>query len=109
MVVTLLVAIGALGVPVLLLSSLSLIGYGLTLTVATGGLAILVALLALATGAWSFGEAARTSVSVRDTAIVTAVAWLALSLLLVYHVVWVVFMSVLVSLWPLKTVAPSGK
>lgn len=108
-VFTLLVATGALGVPVLVLNSLSLIGYGLTLTFATGGLAVLVALLALATGAWSFGEAARTSVSMRDTAVVTAAAWLALSLLLVYHVVWVVFMSVLVSLWPLKTVAPSGK
>ena len=39
----------------------------------------------------------------------TSVFWLALSMLLVYHVVWVVFMTVLVGLWPLQVVAPSGK
>jgi hypothetical protein len=99
----------ALGAVVLLLSSLSLTGYGTMVVAATGGAAILAALLAGAAGGGAFREAARTSISVRDTAIVTSVFWLALSMLLVYHVVWVVFMTVLVSLWPLKVVAPSGK
>lgn len=99
----------AVGVPVLLLSSVSLIGYGLLVVTATGGAALLVGLLGLLTGTATMRRAGAASISLRSTAIVTSVFWLALSMLLVYHVVWVVFMTALVSLWPLKVVAPSGK
>jgi hypothetical protein len=109
LVAVLLVVAVVLGVPLLLGASLSLIGYGGFLMAATGGGVILVVVLALAAGTGTMWQAARASISVRDTAIVTSVGWLALSMLLVYHVVWVVLMTILVSLWPLKTVAPSGK
>jgi hypothetical protein len=108
--VTALIAAGVLlGAPVLLFSSLSLVGYAVVAAAATSGAAVVVVLLATGAGAGALLEAAHRSISVRDTAIVTSVFWLALSMLLVYHVVWVVFMTVLVSLWPLKVVAPSGK
>jgi hypothetical protein len=108
--VTALLTVGlALGIPVLLFSSLSLIGYTMVVAAATGGGAVVVVLLATGTAGSTVWEAARQSISVKDTAIVTTVSWLALSMLLVYHIVWVVFMTVLVSLWPLKVVAPSGK
>jgi len=98
-----------LGIPTLVLSSVSLIGYGMAVAAATGGASILVALLAMATGTGAMVGAGQASVSARSTAVLTSAFWLTLSVLLVSHAVWVVFMAVLVSLWPLKTVAPSGK
>jgi hypothetical protein len=98
-----------LGAAVLLFTSPSLIGYAVGTVAATSGAAVAVVLLATGAGAGALLEAARRSISVRDTAIVTSVFWLAVAMLLVYHVVWVIFMTVLVSLWPLKVVAPSGK
>jgi hypothetical protein len=109
LVVALLTVGIAMAAPVLLLSSLSLIGYVMVAVAATGGVAVLIVLMTVAAGGGALWEAARKSISDRDTAVVTSVFWLALSMLLVYHVVWVVFMTVLVSLWPLKVVAPSGK
>lgn len=108
--VTALLTVGmALGAPLVLVSSLSLIGYAVVTAAATSGAAVVVVLLATGAGAGALLEAARKSISVRDTAVVTSVFWLALAMLFVYHAVWVVFMTVLVSLWPLKVVAPSGK
>jgi hypothetical protein len=97
------------GIPLLAATSLALIGYGLVVIAATSGAAVLVALLAVAMGVAAMGRAADESIAIRDTAIVTAAFWLALAMLLVFHVVWVVLMAVLVGIWPLKTVAPSGK
>jgi hypothetical protein len=99
----------ALAAPAVALSSLSPIGYALVVAGATGGAAALVVLLAAGAGGGALHVAAGRSISVRDTAIVTSVFWLALSMLLVYGVVWVIFMTVLVGMWPLKVVAPSGK
>ena len=109
LLVTLITVPLALAVPVLLVSSISLIGYGLLVVTASAGTALLVGLLGVITGTATMRRAATASISLRSAAIVTSVFWLALSMLLVYHVVWVVFMTALVSLWPLKVVAPSGK
>jgi hypothetical protein len=109
LVTALLTAGLALGAPILFFSSLSLVGYAVVVAGATSGAAVVVVLLATGAGAGALLEAARRSISVRDTAIVTSVFWLALSMILVYHVVWVIFMTVLVGLWPLKVVSPSGK
>lgn len=106
---TLLLVAVVLGIPLLLLATPVLVGYGLVVTTATGGAAILLFLMSWATGAGAAWRAAQRSVSLRDTAVLTTAFWLVLSLLLVYHVVWLVLMTGLVSLWPLKTVAPSGK
>jgi len=98
-----------LGACVFAASSLSLIGYALVVAGTTGAAAAVVVLLAMGAGGAALHVAAGRSISVRDAAVVTSAFWLALSMLLVYQVVWVVFMTVLVSMWPLKVVAQSGK
>jgi hypothetical protein len=95
--------------PLVALSALRLAGYGLFLVTATSGAAILIGLVAAVLGAGATVRAATDSISVKRTAVLASAFWLALSLLLVYHFVWVVFMTVLISLWPLKVVSPSGK
>lgn len=95
--------------PIVAIAGLWLLGYGLFLATATGGVAVLLGLAAAVAGAATMARAGGDSVSVRSTAVITSAFWLVLSLLLVYHVVWVVFMTVLVGIWPLKVVAPSGK
>jgi hypothetical protein len=103
----------ALGVVVLaavvLYSGPSLIGYAMIVAGTTGGAAAGAIVLAIFSGSGALHSAAIRTISIRDTAILTSVFWLALSMLLVYQVVWVVFMAVLVGMWPLKVVAPSGK
>jgi len=98
-----------LGCPVLLFLGFQVVAYGNVVTTASGGAVLLVLALALAAGIGALRQAARTSIAMRDIAILTSVFWMALSLLLIYHVVWVIFMTALIGLWPLKTVAPSSK
>jgi hypothetical protein len=86
-----------------------LLGYGVFVVAATGGAALLIGAIAALTGTGAMARAGADSLSLRSTAVLTSAFWLALSLLLVYHVVWVIFMTVLVGIWPLKVVAPSGK
>jgi hypothetical protein len=74
-----------------------------------GLLLIPLSALALTAAGATLWHAGETAVSLSGTAALTSALWLTLSLLLVYHVVWVVFMGVLVSLWPLKVITPSGK
>jgi hypothetical protein len=104
------IALGAVALAaVFLYSGPSLIGYAMIVAATTGAAAAVAVLLATGAGGGALHVAASRTISVRDTAIVTSVFWLALSMLLVYQVVWVVFMAVLVGMWPLKVVAPSGK
>lgn len=88
---------------------LELSWYGVDVATATGGAAILVIVAALVTGSAAAWEATRTSISLRNVTVLSAAFWLALAMILVYHAVWVVLMTILVTLWPLKTVSPSGK
>jgi hypothetical protein len=75
----------------------------------TGQLAVAMAGLGVVLAAATMWQLARAAASMRGAAVLASVMWLAVAMVLVYHVVWVVFMGVLVSLWPLKVVAPSGK
>ena len=82
------------------------------LAVFTGalGLLLLIALsVALFAARRAFHEAAATAVDVRSVAIYTAFFWSAFALLLLYHILWVIFISMFVAIHPLRTVAPSGK
>jgi hypothetical protein len=65
--------------------------------------------VALTGGIKAFEKAGDRSIQMRDIAILSSFAWVGLSLLLMYHVVWVIFTAILVSIWPLKVVPSSGK
>ena len=63
--------------------------------------------------AWAIGFAGQSLKSVSDRAMVVADAslfvsffWVGLAFLALYHVLWVVYILVLTSIWPLKTVVP---
>jgi hypothetical protein len=109
-VAALTVLAAVVGIPLVVAASLVALGYyGLIVVAGTTGAALLVAMLAAAAGHLAMWRAADVSISIRDTAAVTSALWLGLSMLLVYHVVWVVLMAALVGIWPLKTIAVSGK
>ncbi|HVQ44443.1 MAG TPA: hypothetical protein VMT30_05760 [Candidatus Saccharimonadia bacterium] len=77
-----------------------------------GPYALLITLVLLVAGslaALSFRSLGRNAPSpLARGATLAAVFWLCLSLILMYHVVWVIFMSALVTIWPFKTFLPSG-
>jgi len=70
-------------------------------------LLILLALLAAcALCAVAFQSAADRAQLVGDASILVSFFWLGLFFLVLYHVLWVVYVLVLFSLWPLKVVVP---
>jgi len=74
------------------------------------GLALLVALgIAVFTAIEAFDQAKDKSIEMRDGTILATFFWLGLSLILIYHVLWVIYMTVMLSIWPFKTISPSGK
>jgi hypothetical protein len=82
----------------------------LTYIFAGMGLALIVAIVAgvlLAISA--FGRATDTAVDLQDATVLATFFWLGLSLILIYHVLWVIYMTVMLSIWPFKTISPSGK
>jgi hypothetical protein len=66
--------------------------------------ASLAAAVLLAIGA--FREAEARAVELRDATVLASLFWLGLTLILLYHVMWVVFLITLVSTWPFKTYTP---
>lgn len=54
----------------------------------------------------AFKTAANEANQLRRPMLFATLFWLCISLLLMYHVLWVVFMTALVSIWPFKTVVP---
>jgi hypothetical protein len=65
---------------------------------------LLVGVLTFASRA--FSSVAEEAIALRDLSVLTTFFWLALALLAVYHLLWIVYMLLLVSLFPLKFVAP---
>lgn len=87
-----------------LLAGLDYLGY-----LFSSGLSLLIALALVA--ATALASAAFQSVSehaavVRDAALLSGFFWAAVSLLAVYHVLWVVYILVLTTIWPLRVVVP---
>jgi hypothetical protein len=74
----------------------------------TSGVALLVGLLlALAAvfAGLSFRTAAQRATLVGNVALLSGLLWVGLAFLALYHAVWVVYVLVLTSIWPLKTVS----
>jgi hypothetical protein len=74
----------------------------------TSGVSLLVGLLlALAAvfAGLSFRTAAQRAAFVGNVALVSGLLWVGLAFLALYHAVWVVYVLVLTSIWPLKTVS----
>jgi hypothetical protein len=57
----------------------------------------------------AFQSAQAQAKLLQNAAIVSSFFWVAMAFLAVYHFLWVVYIIILVSLWPLRVVSPSGK
>jgi len=87
--------------------------YSLTIALSFTVLAILIALAligAVVLCSVAFKDATDQAVLLRDVSVLSTFAWVGLAFIAVYHVLWLVFLLTLISLWPLKVVfAPSAK
>jgi hypothetical protein len=96
------------GVWVIALALLSAPGQYLEFVFASGA-GVIVA-VALATAAALIGSAFRTlgrqPQVVADVGLIVILFWLGLGFLALYHVLWIVYVLVLGSIWPLRTVVP---
>jgi cobalamin synthase len=71
------------------------------------GAAIMLALLLASVLAYkSFDEVEKRAVRLGDATLLASFFWLGLALIVLYHVMWVVFLLTLVSIWPLRTYTP---
>jgi hypothetical protein len=80
--------------------------------IATGpGLVLILGLLVVAimTAVKAFQSAADEAKQLRNATLLASLFWLCLSIILLYHVLWVVFMTALVTIWPFKTFIPNSK
>jgi hypothetical protein len=79
----------------------------LTYTFSTFGTAITLALVLAAVLAYkTFDEVEKQAVHLGDAALLANFFWLGLSLILLYHAMWAVFLLTLVSIWPFRTYTP---
>jgi hypothetical protein len=73
----------------------------------TFGAAITLALILAAVLAYkSFDEVEKQAVRLGDATLLASFFWLGLALIVLYHVMWVVFLLTLVSIWPFRTYTP---
>jgi hypothetical protein len=73
----------------------------------TFGAAITLALILAAVLAYkSFDEVEKQAVLLGDATLLASFFWLGLALIVLYHVMWVVFLLTLVSIWPFRTYTP---
>ena len=73
----------------------------------TFGAAILLALILAAFLAYrTFEEVEKRAVRLGDATLLASFFWLGLTLIVLYHVMWVIFLLTLVSMWPFRTYTP---
>jgi hypothetical protein len=93
------------GLPLLLLlGGLDYAGY-----VLSSGVSFLVALAlaaAVVLAAYAFRSTAEHAQLVGDVAVIVSVFWIGLAFLALYHALWVVYVLVLTSVWPLRVITP---
>lgn len=70
---------------------------------ALAALLALALVSALALCSVAFHEATEQAVMLRNVTLLSAFAWVGLAFIAAYHIVWLIFILTLVSLWPLKT------
>ncbi len=79
----------------------------LTYIFTTFGAAIAMALFLAAFLAYrAFDEVEKQAVRLGDATLLANFFWLGLSLILLYHVMWAVFLLTMVSIWPFRTYTP---
>lgn len=79
----------------------------MTYIFAAFGVAIAAALLLAAFLAYrTFDEVEKQAARLGDAALLANFFWLGLSLILLYHVMWAIFLLTLVSIWPFRTYTP---
>jgi hypothetical protein len=81
--------------------------YALSLVyVLTVGILIAVALItAIVLCSVAFREATEQAVMLRNVTVLSTFAWIGLAFIAAYHVVWLVFVLTLISIWPLKAIS----
>jgi hypothetical protein len=79
----------------------------LTYILSTFGVAITLALVLAAVLAYrTFDEVEKRAARLGDATLLASFFWLGLALIFLYHVMWVVFLVALVSIWPFQTYTP---
>jgi hypothetical protein len=100
----------AAGLGVLLLPLLPAVTGGDYVSYVFSSSASLAVGLTLATATWlagrTFGAATQDPRAVGDAALLSSLFWFGLSFIALYHFLWVVYLLVLVSIWPLRVVVP---
>ena len=109
--VTALLVAGATGGVFVVFAPLFFLGGGLEYLsfVFSSSLSLLVAALLAAAAAFAglaFRSTAEQARAVGDATVVVSFFWVGLAFLALYHVLWVVYVLVLTSIWPLKVVTP---
>jgi hypothetical protein len=99
------------GGAIVLLVPLIVVGSGFdylrfVFTSATSLFIAVVLALATALVAMAFKETAERAALVGEAALFVTFSWVGLCFLALYHVLWVVYILVLTSIWPLKVVVP---
>jgi hypothetical protein len=75
-----------------------------------GGFGLLLAtVLAITLSIKYMQHSANAAIKAKDGTILAVALWIGVSLLLMYHILWVVYITVMLTLWPFKTISPSGK
>lgn len=93
------------GVPLLmLLGGLEYAGY--VFTTGVSGLVTVALGIAIWLAAKTFLGAAERAQVVGDAALLVSVFWVGLAFLALYHALWVVYVLVLTTVWPLKVITP---
>ncbi len=82
--------------------------YSLSVFLATAlGTVIAIALMgAIALCSLAFQQATDQAVLLRDVSLLSTFAWVGLAFIAAYHILWLVFLLTLISLWPLRTFTP---
>ena len=111
MIVVIVVAIVALAVSFLWVMPLLVVGLPtlsyLAYIFSTFGVAITLALVLAAVLAYrTFDEVEKRAARLGDATLLASFFWLGLALILLYHVMWVVLLLTLVSIWPFQTYTP---
>ena len=89
---------------VILLAPLQYLDFVFTSGVA-GLIALVLAIAATLIG-WTFRRLAVSPQLLADVGAVISLFWLGFAFLALYHVLWIVYVLVLASIWPLRTVVP---
>jgi len=88
---------------------LAFIQYSLTiLLIGSLGALVAIALMgAIALCSLAFKEATDQAVMLRNVSYLSTFAWIGLAFIAAYHILWLVFLLTLISLWPLRTFTPA--